>query len=48
MYRTFNMGIGMLVVVAPDESDRSLGLLGNSARIVGSVIDRTDDPVELV
>ncbi len=27
MYRTFNMGIGMIVVVAPEDADRAMGIL---------------------
>ncbi len=48
MYRTFNMGIGMLVVLPRDQAARALELLGSSARVVGSVIHRTAEPVEMV
>ena len=48
MYRAFNMGIGMLVVLPQEEQERALELLGTGARVVGSLVRRTDDPVELV
>jgi phosphoribosylformylglycinamidine cyclo-ligase len=40
MYRTFNCGIGMIVVVAPGDADRALALLadqGETAWAIGSV-----------
>ena len=40
MYRTFNCGIGMVLVVGPDEADKTLGLLraaGESAWRLGRV-----------
>ncbi len=41
MYRTFNLGLGLLVVVAEEASDRALGLVteaGGSARPVGRIV----------
>ena len=40
MYRTFNCGIGMALVVGPDEAEKTLGLLraaGESAWLLGTV-----------
>ena len=47
MYRTFNMGIGMLVVLPQEETARALELVGGTARAVGTIIHRTADPVEM-
>lgn len=38
MYRTFNMGVGMVVVAAPDAVDRTLELLPG-AFVLGAVDD---------
>ena len=43
MYRTFNCGIGMALVVGPDEAEKTLGLLraaGESAWRLGTVRER--------
>ena len=41
MRRTFNMGIGMIIVVPPDVADRAVSLLaGSKARIVGRIVPR--------
>lgn len=53
MFRTFNMGVGMIVAVAPAEADgavRSLREAGEDAWIIGEVRDRPDggDPVALL
>lgn len=45
MFRVFNMGIGMLVVVAPDRETQVLETLGNHAWGVGEVVE--GDGVEL-
>jgi phosphoribosylformylglycinamidine cyclo-ligase len=40
MYRTFNCGIGMVVIVAADQADRALGLLreaGELPLLIGEV-----------
>jgi len=40
MYRTFNCGIGMVVIVAPDRTEESLRLLtaaGETATVIGEV-----------
>ncbi|HUG39104.1 MAG TPA: phosphoribosylformylglycinamidine cyclo-ligase [Longimicrobiales bacterium] len=53
MFRTFNMGVGMIVAVASGEADRvvaALGDEGEEAWIIGDVRDRPDgeDAVALV
>jgi phosphoribosylformylglycinamidine cyclo-ligase len=50
MRRTFNLGLGMIVVVGPDEADRATAALeaaGETVRRVGEVVPRTGQPVEL-
>jgi phosphoribosylamine--glycine ligase/phosphoribosylaminoimidazole synthetase len=47
MYRTFNMGIGMLVVVPAVSAAEALSLLGTDAHLVGSIVRRDDKAVEL-
>ena len=37
MYRTFNMGMGMLIIVSKDDVEKSISILGEHAQIVGSV-----------
>ena len=42
MFRTFNMGIGMVVVVAPDdlhEVEHSLERRGETSFLIGSVVE---------
>ena len=41
MFNTFNMGIGMVIVVSKDEADTALSVLnscGEDARIIGEII----------
>jgi phosphoribosylformylglycinamidine cyclo-ligase len=41
MYRTFNMGIGMVVMVAPDDLhdvEHSLERRGETSYVIGSVV----------
>ena len=47
MWRTFNMGLGMLVVVPADQADRAVALLAEErAGVVGELATRTsEDPV---
>jgi len=48
MLRTFNCGVGMLVVAAPADADRLLAHLteaDETASIVGALVPRTDEPV---
>ena len=37
MYRTFNMGMGMLIIVSKDDAKKSVSILGEHAQIVGYV-----------
>ena len=37
MYRTFNMGMGMVIIVDKDDADKSVSILGKYAQIIGSV-----------
>ncbi len=45
MFNTFNMGVGMSVVVAPEDADRALEILkanGEDAYIIGSIVESED------
>jgi len=48
MYRVFNMGVGMIVVVAHEELQRALSLAGPRSVHMGEIIERTDSSVLLV
>jgi len=37
MYRTFNMGMGMIIIVNEDDAEKSVSILGEYAQIIGSV-----------
>lgn len=37
MYRTFNMGMGMIIIVSKDTAEKSVSILGEYAQIIGSV-----------
>ncbi|OIR22856.1 MAG: phosphoribosylformylglycinamidine cyclo-ligase [Marine Group III euryarchaeote CG-Epi2] len=37
MYRTFNMGMGMTIIVSKDDAEKSVSILGENAQIIGSV-----------
>ena len=37
MYRTFNMGMGMIIIVNKKDADKSVSILGEHAQIIGSV-----------
>ncbi|MBQ6895708.1 MAG: phosphoribosylformylglycinamidine cyclo-ligase [Oscillospiraceae bacterium] len=42
MFSTFNMGVGMVMIVSPEEADRTIEILkeqGEEAYILGSVVD---------
>lgn len=41
MYRVFNMGIGLVLVLAADQADRAMEALPE-ARLIGEVVDATD------
>lgn len=51
MYRTFNNGIGMVVVVAAEDADTALSLLhglGEEASLIGEIEDRSNDEDSVV
>ena len=37
MYRTFNMGMGMVIIVNIDDAEKSISILGEHAQMIGSV-----------
>ena len=37
MYRTFNMGMGMVIIVDKDYAEKSVSILGEHAKVIGSV-----------
>ena len=37
MYRTFNMGMGMIIIVNKNDAEKSVSILGTDAQIIGSV-----------
>ena len=40
MLRTFNCGVGMIVIVAPGDVERALDSLGEEARVIGAIGER--------
>jgi len=38
MYRTFNMGVGFVVVVAEEEVDRACRIMGPGSRVIGTIV----------
>lgn len=45
MFMTFNMGIGMIIVIAPENKDKALQTL-SQAVVIGEIVEGTD--VQLV
>ncbi|MGB3921282.1 AIR synthase-related protein, partial [Methanothrix sp.] len=39
MYRTFNMGMGFLVVLEEEEAGEACRIMGPGSRIIGSVVE---------
>ena len=37
MYRTFNMGMGMIIIVNQNDAEKSVSILGSDSQIIGSV-----------
>ena len=37
MYRTFNMGMGMIIIVNKNDAEKSVSILGEYAQIIGCV-----------
>jgi phosphoribosylformylglycinamidine cyclo-ligase len=51
MYNTFNMGVGMVVVVSPEDADKALASLkesGEDAYIIGELEANADEKIRLV
>ena len=49
MFNTFNMGVGMVLTVAPEDADKAIAILqahGEDAYRLGTIVD--GDGVELV
>ena len=49
MLRTFNCGVGLVVIAAPGDVDRVMALLretGEAPHRIGRVIPHTDSPVD--
>ena len=40
MLRTFNCGVGMIVIVSPSDVERALDYLGEEARVIGAIGER--------
>jgi phosphoribosylformylglycinamidine cyclo-ligase len=50
MFNTFNMGVGMSIVVAPEDADRAIEILranGEDASIIGEIVESADK-IEIV
>ncbi len=48
MYRVFNMGVGMLVVVPSEQADTALRIAGPDAALIGEIIPRPVDGAPVV
>ncbi len=48
MRRVFNMGLGMLVVVRPEDAQRVMDAAGSSSCVVGEICQRNGDAVEFI
>lgn len=45
MYNTFNMGVGMVVIVSPEDADKSIDILkkaGEDAYVIGEIVKEED------
>ena len=50
MFNTFNMGVGMSIIVAPQDAERALEILrahGEDAYIIGEIVESADK-IEIV
>jgi phosphoribosylformylglycinamidine cyclo-ligase len=47
MFRTFNMGLGMLVVIPPEDKKIALSIIDEGISVVGEIVERKTYPVEL-
>jgi phosphoribosylformylglycinamidine cyclo-ligase len=51
MFNTFNMGVGMSIVVPADEAERALSILkreGEDAYVIGEITESADEKIRLV
>ncbi len=51
MWRTFNCGVGMVICVAPEQVETALACLqthGENAWVIGQIVDKTGEAVEMV
>jgi len=48
MWRTFNMGIGMVVVVDEESAATALRLLGNEVYVVGDIVASEQRRVQIL
>ena len=46
MYSTFNMGIGMIVIIDKGDLDKALSILGNEAYCIGRVVNKEGIDIE--
>ena len=50
MFNTFNMGVGMSVVVSPEDAEKALSILrenGEDAYVIGRIV-KSDDKVTVI
>ena len=50
MFNTFNMGVGMCIIVAPDDADRAteiLRLAGEQVTRIGAIVPRKESEIEI-
>ena len=50
MFNTFNMGVGMCVIVAPEDADRAMEILrsqGEQVTVIGEVVPRGESEIEI-
>ena len=51
MFNTFNMGVGMSIVVPADEAEKALSILkreGEDAYVIGEITESADEKIRLV
>ncbi|KFI69270.1 phosphoribosylformylglycinamidine cyclo-ligase [Bifidobacterium magnum] len=51
MFNVFNMGVGMVLAVRPDEAEQAMALLekaGQAAYMIGEIVEREDDGAQVV
>ena len=50
MYNTFNMGVGMSIVVAKDDADKAIEILkanGEDAYVIGKIV-KSDNKITII